>query len=186
MSMYDEQASFGDFEFQLDDLLVAKLLDPKVFRELTGEQYAIIRATVRSELLYADEVSRHLKPRLGSLLEEVRGVPDLHFKVPGGVSLYGGVVRSPEGLAEASQLPPRGDRFPGPGTPMMYGSTFVGFDDILIERSLSPQEVATLQPAELAAFASRIKGELLFSEEVHAHLRRRIEETLKDLNKRKP
>lgn len=186
MSMYDDQTSFGDFEFQLDDLLVARLLDPKVFRELSGEQYAIIRATVRSELLYADEVSRHVKPRIPRLLEEVRGVPDLHFKVPGGVSLYG----ARGGLPEAGLEPPsptlRGDRFPGPGTPMMYGSTFVGFDDILIERCLSPQEVATLQPAELAAFASRIKAELLFSDDVHAHLRRRIDETWKDLTRRKP
>ena len=184
MPMYDDQTSFGDFEFHLDDLLVSRLIDPKVFRTLTGEQYAIIRATVRSELLYSEEVGRVLKPAIGKFVERVRGIEDLRFKVPGGVGLYSSSVPRGGGLPQ-DVGPGLGPGGPGPGRPAMYGSTFLGFDDILVERWLPAQQLASLKPAELAAFASLVKAEIVYSEAVHAHLKKKIQETLKEITSAK-
>jgi|SRR6185369_4683411 len=182
MSMYEDDNPFADFEFQLDDFLVWTLIEQEMFRKITGEQYAIIRATVRSEILYSEEIAAVVRPYVGKFVDRVRGIPDLHFKVPGGLSLYGAGGSATDVVAAAAPGGEERARF-GPGRATMYRSTFVGFDDILVERWLPAQQVASMEPAELVAFASLVKGQLLFSEKVHDHLRRRVAETFKEITK---
>lgn len=180
MSMYDDETSFGDFEFGLDDLLIARLIEARVFATLTGEHYAIVRATVRSELLYSDEIGALIKPQINKLMERVAGIADLHFKVPGGVSLYGG-GRLQAAAADLAE----GRRPEGPSAlrarAAMYGTSFLGFDDILLERFLPARTLASLKSEELAAIGALVKAELVYSDKVHAHLKRRIQQTIKEL-----
>jgi hypothetical protein len=188
MSMYGDQASFSDFAFSLDDLLVAKLIDAKVFRTLSGEEYAVIRATVRSELLYSDEVGAIVKPSIGKFLERAQEIEKaLHSKVPEGLKGHGTAnntskhVSTPRGREQASGWLPDGRS--GQREPSIYGSTFLDFDDILVERWLPPQQAASLSSGELKAFGSLVKAELVFSEKVQGHLKKRIKETLQEVPK---
>jgi hypothetical protein len=204
----NERFEFGDFQFLLDELLIARLINPKVFLELSGEHYAIIRATVRSEMLYSDEVASVIRPSIKRMLEQIKEIHDLPYKVVGGLSLHGRTVEAVGGMARSPRvayggpgrvltqsgvrgpdadldLPPQGIPDHGRRRLGMYGGGFMGFDDILIDRFLTPRQAASMRLEELVALGSLIKSELLFSEEVQAHLKRRINETVTELSREK-
>lgn len=167
--MYADVA-FGDFTFDLDDLLLGRVLTTDQLAGLTSEQIELARATLRSAVLHSPEVQEHIRRNLGGLVERVRRVSDIIIIIIGGGGMY------------ASQVVGGGlGRIGRPGVPTlqsMYASAFSGFDDTLIERYLSPQDAASLKAGQLRYLAALIKSEILFSPDVANILSAKVGEAI--------
>jgi hypothetical protein len=185
MAMYAAEASYGDFEFHLDDFLIGRLINPKLFSRLTEKNYAVLRATVRSELLHSKEVAAAVKPKIGALLTRAKSLRDANvFGMPGAAGpQYGGGLRevAPAGRPGVDPGQPAPERSVSGGG-LQYGGGFFGFDDTLLDRLVPARQLASLKSHHLAALASLVKAELLYSVKVHKHLEKRIRETLKEMS----
>jgi hypothetical protein len=57
----------------IEDLIIGRLLDPRVAADLSAAELEVVAAHIRSEILFTPEIHKMLQVKANDVLKELRG-----------------------------------------------------------------------------------------------------------------